>query len=634
MATFNRLLLYANDIDIVGLVYSSSVWHWAGTDGVTSHTRDYFDSKNMNGWTGNNNTSFRWLGQTAMQVQIEGYRQSYDNLIKHDPAYPHPDYLRDMVFIGNIAIEGDMRGTTPGSDLIKYTLLDEVDDSPVWLAAWGGTNTIAMALKDIEDEYKNTPEWNEIYQRVVDKARIYIILDQDRSYPFYIMQKWPDIQVINNRNQFWSFAYQWSSRVPTQYRTYFQAPWNEENIIGLNSPLLNHYFFTSDGFNLTLNRWAGHRQYPMGWTPRFVGSNSGTTQNIDAPWPKGANLHHFTDPDDPRWAEWGEHSENRGNPTGSSRNTFISEGDSPSFFHLLDVGLRSDENPTYGGWGGRFEYSPFHSAGAFSSPTYGNVTTSTPTPGLWSDVVRATAGGSTRSVADTFADVNGVSAPSGQTASFPQTRWAPALQNDWAARSAWTVVSPAEANYAPKVEILNGLDRDGYPGETITMQGFATDPNGDALTYKWWQYREAGTYSGAVSISADGASASFTVPDNARIGDTIHVILEVTDVNRIPLTRYQRVIVNVVEAPIPITSIRINAVAIENIKRGEVKQFRVTLNEGASDEGIVWTTANPALATVNADGVVTVKNIIGTVVLTATDPVSRRSHSVLLRIAS
>jgi hypothetical protein len=33
---------------------------------------------------------------------------------------------------------------------------------------------------------------------------------------------------------------------------------------------------------------------------------------------------------------------------------FISEGDSPAYFYLLDVGLRSHEDPSYGGWGGRF----------------------------------------------------------------------------------------------------------------------------------------------------------------------------------------------------------------------------------------------------------------------------------------
>lgn len=35
--------------------------------------------------------------------------------------------------------------------------------------------------------------------------------------------------------------------------------------------------------------------------------------------------------------------------------TMISEGDSPSFLHLIDKGLRSMEHPEWGGWGGRFE---------------------------------------------------------------------------------------------------------------------------------------------------------------------------------------------------------------------------------------------------------------------------------------
>jgi hypothetical protein len=32
---------------------------------------------------------------------------------------------------------------------------------------------------------------------------------------------------------------------------------------------------------------------------------------------------------------------------------FISEGDPPAFFYLIDVGLRSKEDVSYGGWGGR-----------------------------------------------------------------------------------------------------------------------------------------------------------------------------------------------------------------------------------------------------------------------------------------
>jgi alpha-L-fucosidase 2 len=86
--------------------------------------------------------------------------------------------------------------------------------------------------------------------------------------------------------------------------------------------------------------------------------------------------------------------------------------------------------------------------------------------------------------------------------------------------------------------------------------------------------------------------------------------------------------------PVAITSIKINAIAIETVKRGQIRQFSVTVNEGASSAYVEWKTANPALATVDKNGVVTVKNVIGTVVLTATDPDTGSSHSILLRIAS
>ena len=33
---------------------------------------------------------------------------------------------------------------------------------------------------------------------------------------------------------------------------------------------------------------------------------------------------------------------------------FISEGDSPTYFHLLDNGLREQEGENYGGWAGRY----------------------------------------------------------------------------------------------------------------------------------------------------------------------------------------------------------------------------------------------------------------------------------------
>ena len=46
-----------------------------------------------------------------------------------------------------------MDEVTAGSQRIVEVLLDESDERPVWIQAWGGTNTIARALKTIEQQH-------------------------------------------------------------------------------------------------------------------------------------------------------------------------------------------------------------------------------------------------------------------------------------------------------------------------------------------------------------------------------------------------------------------------------------------------------------------------------------------------
>ena len=98
------------------------------------------------------------------------------------------------------------------------------------------------------------------------------------------------------------------------------------------------------------------------------------------------------------------------------------------------------------------------------------------------------------------------------------------------------------------------------------------------MTYKWWRYFEADTYQeykgrtkavetineeyglslgwtrqldedevvDAVELSgADTEKMSFTIPDDAKSGDSFHIILEVQDDGAIPLKAYQRVIITV-----------------------------------------------------------------------------------------
>jgi hypothetical protein len=81
-----------------------------------------------------------------------------------------------------------------------------------------------------------------------------------------------------------------------------------------------------------------------------------------------------------------------------------------------------------------------------------------------------------------------------------------------------------------------------------------------------------------------------------------------------------------------ITSIAIDAPALVTIPRGAIYRFSVILNAGALDDTIVWLVSSQAFAVVHSDGLVTIMNKTGTVLLTATDPDSGLSSSVILRI--
>lgn len=461
MDSFLRMLLYLNEFELEGIVLTSSQWHYAGdgkgTEFVSPTNRRYQEPR----------LDLRWCGTDWVYEFIDCYELVYENLIKHDPDFPTADHLRSLVKIGNIEFEGEMEKDTEGSDLIKQVLLDD-KPGPVFLQVWGGTNVVARALKSIEEEYRGTDQWDEIYRKVSDKAVIYTVLDQDETYTKYVGPVWPEVRVIYNSAQFWSFAYQWSRAVPEPLQPYLQGSFMSEHIKFNHGPILDRYLLVGDGHKL-----------------------------ID-------------DADD-----------NRGDISDSTRKyDFISEGDTPAFLFLVDVGLRSVENPEYGGWGGRFAQS-------------------TDNPRRWED-------------GDAVQEYNPFTEQMDNR--YPQTRWVDVIQNDFAARADWCVNDYENANHAPIVNAITAADILAAKGEEVTLAAYVVDPDGDQVIYKWWQYKEAGSYDGEVALhshdpSNDGypqrPSSCFTVPQDAEAGDTIHIILEVTDQGSPNLTRYQRFIVTV-----------------------------------------------------------------------------------------
>jgi hypothetical protein len=122
-----------------------------------------------------------------------------------------------------------------------------------------------------------------------------------------------------------------------------------------------------------------------------------------------------------------------------------------------------------------------------------------------------------------------------------------AAQNDFAARMKWSMTPTyAAANHEPRVTIRGPTRITARPGETVRLRGAVSDPDGDRVSVRWWQWKEAGTYPGEVSVTdATTPEASIRVPADARPGQTIHLILEATDEGVPPLTRYGRVVVEV-----------------------------------------------------------------------------------------
>jgi len=163
--------------------------------------------------------------------------------------------------------------------------------------------------------------------------------------------------------------------------------------------------------------------------------------------------------------------------------------------------------PSYGGWGGRFERNDT----------------------FWQDA-EDTVGGETSGIATTW-------------------RWRPAFQRAFQARMDWCVSPYKKANHEPMV-VINGQPGNDLqqivakPGETVTLcASGSSDPDGDALSYHWTPYPEAGIYGGRVIMDpADQVETSFVMPE-ARPGETVHIILEVTDDGEPALTSYRRIVI-------------------------------------------------------------------------------------------
>jgi hypothetical protein len=253
--SLTRLLLYSNEVDIEGLVATTSCWQ---KDKVSPE---------------------------IMQRVLSNYGKIRSNLLKHAEGFPTLDYLSGLVRPGQPAYGLAAIGAgklTPGAQLL-IEAVDRNDPRPLYISIWGGANTLAQALWHIRNS--RSPEEVKTF---VAKLRIYAISDQDDSGP-WMRREFRDLFYIASPTS--EDGEEYSSATWTGIggdRYYRNAPgadfttvsntWLDEHVRskGFLGETYPHYIFIMEGdtpsfLGLLNNGLASYRNPGWGgWGGRYV----------------------------------------------------------------------------------------------------------------------------------------------------------------------------------------------------------------------------------------------------------------------------------------------------------------------------------------------------------------------------
>ena len=179
MESMIRLMAHADLFEVEGLITSGG-WNSSGRaypigwKDSLSTTINAYEKDLPNLMKRSGQTSFMDL-EEEKGVQKIGY-------------WPSADYMRSRAMLGSLELGRHMIGEanrSEGSDHI-IRLADEEDDRPIWILAWGGANTFAQAVWQVQQE---RPEAD--VKDFLKKFRVYTITDQDvpwadrhSNYPF------------------------------------------------------------------------------------------------------------------------------------------------------------------------------------------------------------------------------------------------------------------------------------------------------------------------------------------------------------------------------------------------------------------------------------------------------------------
>ena len=261
MNSLIHLCLYLNELEIEGIVYTSSQYHFNG-DGVhtlgevTPHYRcqGLLETEGHIGWRHPDPEAGALKSYRPFETGwIENlfrneYAQAYPYLKQNAEGFPSPEEMLAKVKYGNYEFEGDVRHETEGSRLIADCIMDDRTD-PLYLQSWGGANTIVRALMSIHEQYGSAPQWESVRKKVTDKVRILGIFGGEGQDNSFIDEKIPEIYpgIVCLRSQFMYASFMSAKTAQPDTLPLMQADYMYPHFKVGHGPLMAKYCLYGDG---------------------------------------------------------------------------------------------------------------------------------------------------------------------------------------------------------------------------------------------------------------------------------------------------------------------------------------------------------------------------------------------------
>jgi hypothetical protein len=250
-----RLLLYANEFDIEGLIASAS--------GIPGELKEPVTKPQL------------------IRELVEAYEKVRSNLVKHAPGYPTAAQLLSCIKTGNNRRGLEAIGEGNDTDGSRWIIEvgDRPDERPVNISIWGGQTDFAQALWRVRQD-----RGAEGLKKFITKLRVHDIDDQDKIVE-WIWEQFPGLFYVLSK------AHKGRDKREGAYRGMYiggdeslvSRDWMEKNIRQNHGPL-------------------GALYPPRTWTAPnpYSAIKEGDTPSWFYFLPHGLN-----DPEHPEWGGWG-----------------------------------------------------------------------------------------------------------------------------------------------------------------------------------------------------------------------------------------------------------------------------------------------------------------------------------------